>query len=94
MCVYCTCSVFDCQFCTAPAAGSGTDCYNCYKIVKPVAKEFFEKPGMLEAVLPSGMYMAETDRPLFYSPGCEPVSFRARHIVFGTFSAQEATNEN
>ena len=41
MCVYCTCSVFDCQFCTAPAAGSGTDCYNCYKIVKPVAKGFF-----------------------------------------------------
>lgn len=61
----------------------------------PVAKEFFEKPGMLEAVLPSGMYMAETDRPLFYSPGCEPVSFRARHIVFGAFTAQEATtNEN
>lgn len=61
----------------------------------PAAKELFEKPGMLEAVLPSGMYMAETDRPLFYSPGCDPVSFRARHIVFGAFTAQEAiTNEN
>ena len=61
----------------------------------PAAKDYFENtPGAFEAVLPSGMYMAETDQPLFYSPGCKPVSFRARHIVFGTFSAQEATNEN
>ena len=61
----------------------------------PAAKDYFENtPGAIEAVLPSGMYMAETNRPLFYSPGCKPVSFRARHIVFGTFSAQEATNEN
>ena len=61
----------------------------------PAAKDYFENtPGAIEAVLPSGMYMAETDQPLFYTPGCKPVSFRARHIVFGTFSAQEATNEN
>jgi hypothetical protein len=58
------------------------------------AKELFARPDVLAAVLPSGMYMAETDRPLFYTPGCNPVSFRARHIVFGTFTAQEATNEN
>lgn len=61
----------------------------------PAAKDYFENtPGALEAVLPSGMYMAETDQPLFYSPGCKPVSFHARHIVFGAFTAQEATNEN
>ena len=57
-------------------------------------KKCLEKPGFLESVLPAGMYMAETDRPLFYSPGCKPVSFRARHIVFGAFAAQEAPHEN
>lgn len=59
------------------------------------AKTLFAQPDVLAAILPPGMYMAETDRPLFYTPGCKPVSFRARHIVFGTFTAQEATqNEN
>ena len=59
------------------------------------AKELFRmQPDILASILPPGMYMAETDRPLFYTPGCNPVSFRARHIVFGTFTAQEATNEN
>ena len=53
-----------------------------------------ETPGFLESVLPAGMYLAETGEPLFYSPGCKPVTFRARHIVFGAFAAQEATNEN
>jgi hypothetical protein len=59
------------------------------------AKTLFAQPDVLATILPPGMYMAETDRPLFYTPGCKPVSFRARHIVFGTFTAQEATpNEN
>ena len=59
------------------------------------AKELFQREDFLASVLPSGIYMAETDKPLFYTPGCKPVSFRARHIVFGTFTAQEATtNEN
>ena len=58
------------------------------------AKLCLEKPGFLESVLPAGMYMAETDRPIFYTPGCNPVSFRARHIVFGAFAPQEANNEN
>lgn len=59
------------------------------------ARDFFRTPGCLESVLPPGMYMAETDAPLFYSPGCRPASFRARHIVFGTFTVQEASsNEN
>lgn len=59
------------------------------------AKTLFAQPDVLASILPPGMYMAETDRPLFYTPGCKPVSFRARHIVFGTFTAQEATpNEN
>jgi len=43
----------------------------------------------LAACLAPGMYIAETDRPLFYSPGCNPVSFRARHLVVGTFTLQE-----
>jgi hypothetical protein len=46
------------------------------------------------AVLSPGMYIAETDRPLFYSPGCSPVSFRARHLVVGTFTLQESAHEN
>ena len=50
-----------------------------------------EKGGVspLAACLEPGMYIAETDRPLFYSPGCNPVSFRARHLVVGTFTVQE-----
>ncbi len=43
----------------------------------------------LAACLEPGMYIVETDRPLFYSPGCNPVSFRARHLVVGTFTLQE-----
>ena len=46
------------------------------------------------AVLSPGMYIAETDRPLFYTPGCSPVSFRARHLVVGTFTLQESAHEN
>ena len=57
-------------------------------------KQCTARPGFLESVLPAGMYLAETGEPLFYSPGCKPVTFRARHIVFGAFAAQEATNEN
>ena len=50
-----------------------------------------EKGGVspLAACLAPGMYVVETDRPLFYSPGCNPVSFRARHLVVGTFNLQE-----
>lgn len=43
----------------------------------------------LAACLAPGMYVVETDRPLFYTPGCNPVSFRARHLVVGTFTLQE-----
>ena len=50
-----------------------------------------EKGGVspLSACLEPGMYVVETDRPLFYSPGCNPLSFRARHLVVGTFTLQE-----
>lgn len=48
----------------------------------------------LSAVLSPGMYIAETDRPLFYTPGCSPASFRARHLVVGTFTLQESAHEN
>lgn len=50
-----------------------------------------EKGGVspLAACLEPGMYVVETDRPLFYSPGCNPLSFRARHLVVGTFTLQE-----
>lgn len=50
-----------------------------------------EKGGVspLAACLAPGMYVVETDRPLFYTPGCNPVSFRVRHLVFGTFTLQE-----
>ena len=50
-----------------------------------------EKGGVspLAACLAPGMYVVETDRPLFYTPGCNPVSFRARHLVVGTFTLQE-----
>ena len=41
-----------------------------------------------------GMYVAETDRPLFYSPGCSPLSFHVRHLVIGTFTLQESAHEN
>jgi len=59
------------------------------------AKKALQDPDVVKAVLPPGLYMAETDKPAFYSPGCSPTSFRARHIVFGNFTVQEAkTNEN
>ena len=48
----------------------------------------------LAGCLSPGMYIAETDRPMFYTPGCSPVSFRARHIVAGTFTLQESAHEN
>ena len=48
----------------------------------------------LSGCLAPGMYAAETDRPLFYSPGCTPFSFRARHLVVGTFTLQESAHEN
>ena len=50
-----------------------------------------EKGGVspLAACLAPGMYVVETDRPLFYTPGCNPLSFRARHLVVGTFTLQE-----
>ena len=51
-------------------------------------------PSMLASVLSPGMYIAETDRPLFYSPGCSPVFFRARHLIVGTFTLQESAHEN
>ena len=77
-----------------PASIYGVELKEITKFDVYTVKKCLEKPGFLESVLPAGMYMAETDRPLFYSPGCKPVSFHARHIVFGTFAAQEATNEN
>jgi len=77
-----------------PSSTYGTELNMLVKYDIFAAKACLEKPGFLESVLPAGMYMAETDKPLFYSPGCKPVSFRARHIVFGSFAAQEATNEN
>lgn len=43
----------------------------------------------LSACLEPGMYIVETDQPLFYSPGCNPLSFRVRHLVVGTFTLQE-----
>ena len=52
------------------------------------------RPSALASVLSPGMYIAETDRPLFYSPGCDPFSFRARHLVIGTFTLQESAHEN
>ena len=51
-------------------------------------------PSALASALSPGMYIAETDRPLFYSPGCDPLSFRARHLVVGTFTLQEPAHEN
>ena len=48
----------------------------------------------LASYLSPGMYIAETDSPLFYTPGCSPVSFRARHLVVGTFTLQESAHEN
>ena len=59
------------------------------------AKKALQDPDAVKAVLPPGLYMAETDKPVFYTPGCSPTSFRARHIVFGNFTVQEAkANEN
>ena len=51
-------------------------------------------PSALASALSPGMYIVETDRPLFYSPGCDPLSFRARHLVVGTFTLQEPAHEN
>ena len=53
-----------------------------------------DKLSPLAACLSPGMYIAETDRPMFYSPGCTPASFRVRHIVVGTFTLQESAHEN
>ena len=59
------------------------------------AKKALQDPDVVKALLPRGLYMAETDKPVFYTPGCAPASFRARHIVFGNFTVQEAkSNEN
>lgn len=73
--------------------------YGDLRSVNPLAllamKKELGKPDVVKAVLPPGLYMAETDRPVFYAPGCKPSSFRARHIVFGNFTVQEAkSNEN
>ena len=51
-------------------------------------------PSLLASILSPGMYIAEADSPLFYTPGCTPVSFRARHLVVGTFTRQESAHEN
>ena len=73
--------------------------YGDLRSVNPLAllamKKELGKPDVVKAVLPPGLYMAETDRPAFYTPGCKPSSFRVRHIVFGNFTVQEAkSNEN
>lgn len=51
-------------------------------------------PSLLASILSPGMYIAEAATPLFYTPGCTPVSFRARHLVVGTFTLQESAHEN
>ena len=61
------------------------------KVQAPAEKD---KLFPLAACLSPGMYIAETDRPMFYSPGCSPASFRVRHIVVGTFTLQESAHEN
>ena len=48
-----------------------------------------ENPAAAALTLDPGMYLAETDAPLFYTVGCKPVSFHARHLVVGTFTLQE-----
>jgi len=47
-------------------------------------------PAAAAGPLDPGMYLAETDTPLFYTPGCKPLSFRVRHLVVGTFTLQES----
>ena len=54
-----------------------------------VAAQAEDAVSPLAACLAPGMYVVETDRPLFYTPGCNPLSFRARHLVVGTFTLQE-----
>ena len=54
-----------------------------------VAAQAEDAVSPFAACLEPGMYVVETDRPLFYSPGCNPLSFRARHLVVGTFTVQE-----
>ena len=54
-----------------------------------VAAQAEDAVSPFAACLEPGMYIVETDRPLFYTPGCNPVSFRARHLVVGTFTVQE-----
>ena len=51
-------------------------------------------PEAAALTLEPGMYLAETDAPLFYNVGCKPVSFHARHLVVGTFTLQESAHEN
>ena len=51
-------------------------------------------PAAAALTLEPGMYLAETDAPLFYNVGCKPVSFHARHLVVGTFTLQESAHEN
>ena len=53
-----------------------------------------ESPAAAALTLEPGMYLAETDAPLFYNVGCKPVSFHARHLVVGTFTLQESAHEN
>ena len=53
-----------------------------------------ESPDAAALTLEPGMYLAETDAPLFYNVGCKPVSFHARHLVVGTFTLQESAHEN
>ena len=51
-------------------------------------------PAAAALALDPDMYLAETDAPLFYTVGCKPVSFHARHLVVGTFTLQESAHEN
>jgi len=53
-----------------------------------------ENPAAAALALDPGMYLAETDAPLFYTIGCKPVSLHARHLVVGTFTLQESAHEN
>ncbi len=53
-----------------------------------------DKLSPFSGCISPGMYVVETDRPLFYSPGCSPLSFQARHLIVGTFTLQESAHEN
>ncbi len=73
--------------------------YNLIDSNAKTMKRLFGKQGKtglapLNDLLSPGMYIAETDRPLFYTPGCSPLSFRVRHLVVGTFTLQESAHEN